>query len=118
MNVHYFLAIRILLPCTYYNFMYVGSVDYKSGPYAVIFSTGMTTALLNITIVNDNILERNESFNLFIATDSLPSKIADVTIAQARVTIIDNDSKYLCIVEQYIAMYTVNKIFQMITYYV
>lgn len=96
----------------FYVMLIGGSVDYKSGPYTVIFSTGMTIALLNITIVNDNILERNESFDLFIATDSLPSKIADVTIAQARVTIIDNDSKYLCIVEQCVVN---NIILQMIT---
>ena len=44
-------------------------------------------------INSDNILERNESFRLTIAMDSLPKKVTNVSIAQATVIIVDDDSK-------------------------
>lgn len=77
--------------------MYVYSTagtDYNSGPYTVTFPAGVTGVAFNVSIINDNVLEKDESFILTIAVDSLPSKIANTTIAQASVTITDNDSKY------------------------
>ena len=78
-------------------FMYMfstGSVDYNSGPYNVIFPAGETNATFDVTIINDNLLERNENFTLIINVNSLPRKVTTNTIAQATVTIIDNDSKF------------------------
>jgi len=73
--------------------MLIGS-DYVSGPYNVTFPAGTTRAVLDISVINDNILERNESFSLMVNSAVLPSDVASVD--QTTITIIDNDSK-LCI---------------------
>ena len=75
------------------NLYSAGGIDYNSGPYNVTFSPGVTRAPFDIMINNDNILERNESFRLTIAMDSLPKKVTNVSIAQATVIIVDDDSK-------------------------
>ena len=77
-------------------FMYMfstGGVDYNSGPYDVTFPAGETNATFDVTLVNDNLLERNENFTLTINVNSLPRRVATNTIAQTTVTIIDDDSK-------------------------
>ena len=73
----------------------IGSVDYHSGPYDVTFPAGQTNASFDVIINNDNILERNENFSLtIIVMKSLPRNVTTNAIAQATVTIIDNDSEY------------------------
>ena len=72
----------------------IGSVDYHSGPYDVTFPAGQTNASFDVIINNDNILERNENFSLtIIVMKSLPRNVTTNAIAQATVTIIDNDSE-------------------------
>jgi len=70
-----------------------GGEDYDSGPYSVKFIAGMTTATVNVSIVDDNITERNATFNLSIDTSSLPNKVSVGDNGQATVTIVDNDGK-------------------------
>ena len=53
----------------------------------------MTSASFDVVINDDIILERNESFILTIDVDSLPEKVTNVSIAQATVTLVDDDSK-------------------------
>ena len=67
-------------------------MDYDSGPYSVMIPAGLTTASLNIAITDDNILERNENFDLFINTSLLPSQI-NADPDKATVTIVDDDGK-------------------------
>ena len=69
---------------------YVGS-DYTGGPYNVIFLARRTRAMLTISVINDNILEVNESFSLAVDPAVLPSNVASTD--QTTITIIDNDSK-------------------------
>ena len=60
------------------------------------FPAEATVASFDVSIINDNILERNENFTLTIVMDSLPSKVTtNVTIAHTTVVVIDNDGKYL-----------------------
>ena len=70
-----------------------GGTDYNSGPYNVTFPAGMTSASFDVVINDDSILERNESFVLTIDVDSLPEKVTNVSIAQATVILVDDDSK-------------------------
>ena len=57
-----------------------------------MFPAGTTTASLNISITNDNIVEMNETFSLTIDPSS------DVTVVDpddAVVTIVDDDSEWI-----------------------
>ena len=65
--------------------------DYISGPYDVLFVSGSTGNVLNITIVDDNLLEPIESFNLTI--DSLSGDATIGNLDNAMISIIDNDGK-------------------------
>lgn len=62
--------------------------DFASGPYVVELSAGATSALLNIVINDDDIVEDNEMFILSINAFSLP---ISVTANQTTVTIVDDD---------------------------
>lgn len=62
-----------------------------SGPYTVTFPAGVTSAMFNVSISNDDIFESNETFNLIIDVFSLPSNIAVGDISQAAVTILNDD---------------------------
>ena len=68
-------------------------VDYVSGPYTVKFSAGMTEVLFNVTIMDDNILESNETFQLSITSSSLPNRVTVNNLSVVNVTIVDNDRK-------------------------
>ena len=74
---------------------FTGGVDYNSGPYDVTFHVGETNASFDVSIINDNLLERNENFTLtIIVVNSLSRKVTTTNaIAQTTVNIIDNDSK-------------------------
>ena len=70
-----------------------GDVDYNSGPYSVQFDAGVTSALMNVSIHDDDILEADESFNLSINADSLPIHVTVGEPGQTTVTILANDRK-------------------------
>ena len=68
--------------------------DYRSGPYTVIFPAGSTSASLYINITDDNIVENNENFVLYIDPLTLPFGTYIISYgSQITVTIYDNDSK-------------------------
>ena len=61
----------------------------------VIFSVGIQNALINVPIIDDYIRDVDEHFYAIIDSDSLPN---NVTIGQnktIKVTIVDNESKYI-----------------------
>ena len=72
-----------------------GGEDYDSGPYSVKFDAGITEATLNVSIVDDNILEESEKFYLAVNVPSLPDKVSVSDRGQATVTIVDDDGKYM-----------------------
>ena len=63
----------------------------------VTFTTGATCAVFNIPIHDDMLSENDEMFNVAIMERSLPYGIELGGYHRAVVTIVDNDSKYLCI---------------------
>ena len=67
-------------------------MDYDSGPYSVMIPAGLTTASQTITIIDDNISENDENFDLFINTLLLPSQV-NADPDKATVTIMDDDGK-------------------------
>ena len=70
----------------------IGGVDYHSGPYSVMIPTGLLSASVHIAIFDDNILERNKTFDLSISRLVPPSQVMDDG-SKATVTIVDNDGK-------------------------
>ena len=73
-----------------------GGVDYNSGPYTVQFNIGITRASFTVPVINDNILETNERFNLNINGSTLPESVVVGDLGQTTVTIVANDSKCAC----------------------
>ena len=55
----------------------------------------MTEVSLNVTIINDMILENNETFKLSINSNSLPNRVTVEDPSGINVTIVDNDSKLI-----------------------
>ena len=68
-------------------------VDYKSGPYSVTFPAGQINATFNVSIMDDDISEGNEYFNLSIDLSSLPIEVNTSNPAEVLVTIVDDESK-------------------------
>ena len=80
------ISITFYYNCTWY------SGDYSIGPYSVYVAAGVTNISFGIGIHNDNDIERNEIFNIFIDATSLPYNIIlDDDINSATVTILDDD---------------------------
>ena len=57
---------------------------------------GAITVPFNISIVDDNILEGNEDFDITIIQSSLPDGVSRGSPGTATVNIADDDSKYKC----------------------
>ena len=52
-------------------YLILGGIDYGFGPYTVKFPAEEGHVIFNISIIDDKILETNESFNLIIDQTSL-----------------------------------------------
>ena len=65
--------------------------DYDSGPYNVTFSAMETRILFNISIIDDDESEDNETFNLIIDESSLSKGVTVGMTSQATVTIVNDD---------------------------
>ena len=68
---------------------YTSLGDYISGPYEAIFLSGSTSYVLDITIVDDNLLEPVESLNLTIESLSGDATIGNLN--HTMILILDND---------------------------
>ena len=55
----------------------------------------MTEVSLDVTIMDDNILESNETFQLSINSSSLPNRVTVDNPSVVTVTIVDNDCKII-----------------------
>ena len=65
--------------------------DYESGQYNITFIVGVSSVSFDISIIDDKILEQNESFNLGLCC--LPDNVIVGHVSQATVTIVNDDSK-------------------------
>jgi len=73
-------------------------IDYVSDPYNVTFNAGETEVTLIISIIDDNILESNENFNVTVNPVSLPIEVFVASnTGYATVIIVDDDGTYICI---------------------
>ena len=68
--------------------------DYIQGTYSARIPRGKTSVSVNVRIIDDNYVERNETFNLAISSSSLPYYITAGNIDSTTITIVDNESKY------------------------
>ena len=84
-----------LMYLTTYNIgIYTGGKDYNSEPIFIKFDTETTRVSFNVPVLEDKVLEGNETFNLIIDPSSLTNnKITVGDPDQATVTIVDNDGK-------------------------
>ena len=46
--------------------MYLGGIDYSSGPYMITIPAGVISVPFDVPITDDNLVESPESFNLSI----------------------------------------------------
>ena len=76
-----------------YWLLFVGGIDYDPGPYDVTIPAGATSALFNVSITTDSIVELDEEFELRIDETSLPVMVTSAE--PTRVISVDNDSKLL-----------------------
>ena len=65
--------------------------NFTLGQYNVTIPAGMTRVPFNVPIINDNIVEVNEKFDLIIDLPSLPPNVNIGSIHQATVMILDDD---------------------------
>ena len=69
-----------------------GGEDYRPGPFLVFIDAGEINVTFIISIIDDDVFERNESFILTIDSSSLPSRVSVQPDSRAIVTIVDDES--------------------------
>jgi len=67
--------------------------DYESGTYTIEFPAGKTIIQFNVSIINDDMYEVNETFELTINQSLLPLGASTTHPDQARVIIMNDDCK-------------------------
>ena len=77
-----------------YNF-YIGNDDYHSGPYYVTLTPGATHFPFNISVFDDDTIEKDETFQLVIDPSSLPCGVTVSGSGKATVTILNDDGKWI-----------------------
>ena len=78
-----------------------GGVDYSSGPYAVTFPAGVTSASFDVPINDDSTLESDEQFTITIDPSSLPRRVSVTNPGQAVITITDDDGEWIVKLSSY-----------------
>lgn len=71
------------------------NVDYVSGPYNVTFTAGQNTTKVSVLLIDDKILEDNETFYLEIKPGSLPDGVISGSHNITKLVITDDESKLL-----------------------
>ena len=78
----------------------IGNNDYDRGPYRIVIPAGQIHVRFNVSIMDDNVPERNETFQLFIAPGSLHDDFRLGTLDRITITIVDDDNgQFTVIVE-------------------
>ena len=78
--------------CTYVIHINTGD-DYEHGPFSFTIPAGEINVLVNVSLNDDNIFERNESFSLTINSSSLPSGVVVQLDCILVVMIVDDDGE-------------------------
>ena len=74
-------------------FDFLGGSDYEYGPYTVTISAGEIDTLFDLPVIDDNLLEGNEHFDLFIIPRFLPDRVTRGDLGRTTVTIVDDEGK-------------------------
>ena len=72
---------------------YIEGSDFYFVPLYISFLTGVMKVAFNVTIIEDTILEYNESFSVGVDPLTLPDKITIGISSHTTVTILNDDSK-------------------------
>jgi len=75
----------------------IGDVDFELAPYSVTFSSGIMTTSVTIPIINDDMLEGNETFIVNINIGTLFPKDVNIsvgTMSSTAITIVDTTGEY------------------------
>jgi len=67
--------------------------DYLNVPYTIMFPAGTTQSALNVTIINDNVLEETETFEVIITSSPRNSNVTSGDLGSAEVIIWDDDGE-------------------------
>ena len=78
-----------------FHYVITGGDDYIFGPFSVTIPAGEISVPFNISIIDDNIFERNETFSLTIDPSSLPSRVLLQSPGNCMlmITIMDDDGE-------------------------
>ena len=69
--------------------------DYQCGEYSVRIPPSTTFQVMNISICDDIVLERNETFSFTIVSNSHPDNVTNGSPDSVTIIIVDNDRKFL-----------------------
>ena len=72
-----------------------GGIDYIPGPFNVTIPAGVTSAPLDVIIVDDDLVEAYETFTLYIDQNSLSNDVERIYPYSISVTIVDDDSELI-----------------------
>ena len=67
--------------------------DFIFVPHNIFFPAGVTRVTFNVTIIEDNILERDEFFSLSVDPLTLPDRVTAGNFNDTTITIMNDDSK-------------------------
>ena len=82
----------ITVPLIFTNITATGGADYTPLTQVVLKADGITRQPLDIPILDDTVIERNETFKVAIDTANLPTGVTAGSITEATLTIVDNDT--------------------------
>ena len=94
MTILQLVGIPALVCMYYYCNDHIGGNDYTIEPSLVMIPAGERNGSFEISIIDDKILENDESFDLNINTNTLPGGITVGSPDTATVIITNDDSKY------------------------
>ena len=67
--------------------------DYDPEPYNATFPAGVVRVKFNFSIIDDNMFERDETFDLIINHPTLPDRIERIHPYASRVTVENDDER-------------------------
>jgi len=72
-------------------------VDYDSTTITITFTAGTTSTTVNVSVTNDNIAEKSETFDLYFSiSSSLRGQVIPGNITKAVGNITDDTGKIIC----------------------
>ena len=88
-TINHSTSIKFTLVCSI-----VMDQDYFSGPYSIVFPARITESMFNISIIDNDVLEESERFEVIITSSSRNSNVTSGEIGNAVVIIQDNDGEF------------------------